>query len=90
MSSTSCGEQASSTFFCNEVDYTNIAHSRTIHLPASASQELMSAPRPGIGLSRTALGIVSLTPGSPDSGEFLYSVGLSSTCLCYYVPRYVG
>jgi hypothetical protein len=72
------------------VDYTNVARYRVI--PRTVFHELMSAPRPGIGVTKAALGLVgvSLAPGFSGTGEYLYTPDLSSTRLCGYAPRHAS
>ncbi|KAH9958021.1 glutamine synthetase/guanido kinase [Russula dissimulans] len=72
------------------VDYTNITRYRVI--PLSAFRQLMSAGRPGIGLTKAAFGLVgaSLAPGFSGTGEYLYTPDLSSIRLCGYAPEHVS
>lgn len=60
------------------VDFTNITRYRII--PLAAFQKLMSASRPGIGVTKAAFGLVgtSLAPGFSGTGEYLYVPDLSS------------
>src|SRR5947208_13732743 len=64
------------------VDYTNVTRYRVI--PFSAFCELMTAPRPGIGVAKAVFGLIaaSLVPGFTGTGEYLYTPDLSSTRLC--------
>jgi hypothetical protein len=72
------------------IDYTNVARNRII--PLLAFQELMSASRPGVGVTKAALGIVgaSMAPGFSGTGEYLYTPDLSSTRLCGYAPGHAS
>jgi hypothetical protein len=72
------------------VDYTNITRYRII--PVTSFLELMSASRPGIGLTMAAFGLVgsSLAPGFSGTGEYLYTPDLSSLRRCAYAPRHVS
>jgi glutamine synthetase len=72
------------------VDYTNITRYRVI--PLTAFRKLLSAPRPGIGLTKAVLGLIgpSLAPGFSSTGEFLYTPDLSSTRLCGYAPGHAS
>ncbi|KAI9454372.1 glutamine synthetase/guanido kinase [Russula earlei] len=69
------------------VDYTNITRYRVI--PLSAFRDLMSAPRPGIGLTKATLAIVgaSIAPGFSATGEYLYVPDLSSARHCGYARK---
>jgi hypothetical protein len=60
------------------VDYTNTTRYRII--PIAAFRDLMSASRPGIGVTKAAFGLVgaSLAPGFSGTGEYLYVPDLSS------------
>jgi glutamine synthetase len=71
-------------------DYTNITRYRII--PVTSFLELMSASRPGIGLTMAALGIVgtSLVPGFSGTGEYLYTPDLSSLRPCAYAPGHAS
>ena len=72
------------------VDYTNVTRYRVI--PAIAFVELLSASRPGIGLTKAAFGLVgaSLAPGFSGTGEYLYTPDLSSTRICSYTPDHAS
>lgn len=72
------------------VDYTNITRDRIIPLPAFS--ELLGAPRPGVGITKAALGIVgvSMAPGFSGNGEYLYTPDLSSIRLCGYAPGHAS
>jgi glutamine synthetase len=72
------------------VDYTNITRYRVI--PLIAFRRLLSAQRPGIGLTNAVLGIIgpSIAPGFSSTGEFLYTPDLSSTRLCGYAPGHAS
>src|SRR5712671_3166200 len=72
------------------VDYTNITRYRII--PISAFRQLMSAGRPGIGLTKAAFGLIgpSLAPGFSGTGEYLYTPDLSSIRQCGYAPGHVS
>ncbi|KAF8500317.1 glutamine synthetase/guanido kinase [Russula emetica] len=65
------------------VDYTNTTRYRII--PLAAFHRLMSASRPGIGVTKAAFGLVgaSLAPGFSGTGEYLYVPDLSSLRLLY-------
>jgi hypothetical protein len=69
------------------VDYTNVTRYRVI--PRVAFFKLMSASRPGIGLTKAALGLVgsSLAPGFSGTGEYLYTPDLSSARPCGYADH---
>jgi hypothetical protein len=60
------------------VDYTNTTRYRII--PLESFRKLMSASRPGIGVTKAAFGLVgaSLAPGFSGTGEYLYVPDLSS------------
>jgi hypothetical protein len=72
------------------VDYTNVTRYRII--PRTAFRELMSAPRPGVGVTKAALGLVGMTvvPGFSATGEYLYTPDLTSARLCGYAPRHAS
>jgi glutamine synthetase len=72
------------------VDYTNITRYRVI--PLTAFRKLLSAPRPGIALTKAVLGIIgsSLAPGFSGTGEYLYTPDLNSTRLCGYAPGHAS
>ena len=72
------------------VDYTNTTRYRII--PVAAFRDLMSASRPGIGVTKAAFGLVgaSLAPGFSGTGEYLYVPDLSSLRLCGYASRHVS
>lgn len=72
------------------VDYTNITRYRI--MPLSAFRDLMSTPRPGIGLPRAAFGLIgsSMAPGFSGTGEYLYTPDLSSARICGYAPKHVS
>jgi glutamine synthetase len=72
------------------VDYTNITRYRII--PLSAFRKLLSAPRPGIGITKAVLGLIgpSIAPGFSATGEYLYTPDLSSTRLCGYAPGHAS
>ena len=72
------------------VDYTNTTRYRII--PVSAFRDLMSASRPGIGVTKAAFGLVgaSLAPGFSGTGEYLYVPDLSSTRLCSYASGHAS
>lgn len=75
------------------VDYTNVVRFRV--LSASYFRALFSDPaktRPGIGLSKVALGIVgiSLAPGFGPSGEYLFVPDLRSWRVCTYAPAHAS
>jgi hypothetical protein len=72
------------------VDFTNVTRYRV--LPLRAFLELMSASRPGIGVTKAVFGIVgaSLAPGFSGTGEYLYTPDLSSTRLCGYAPGHAS
>lgn len=72
------------------VDYTNTTRYRII--PFSAFRDLMSASRPGVGVTKAAFGLVgaSLAPGFSGTGEYLYVPDLSSTRRCSYAPGHVS
>ena len=66
------------------VDYTNATRYRII--PLTAFRDIISASRPGVGLTMAALGLVgaSLAPGFSGTGEYLYTPDLSSLRRCGY------
>jgi hypothetical protein len=72
------------------VDYTNTTRYRII--PVAAFQDLMSASRPGIGVTKAAFGLVgaSLAPGFSGTGEYLYVPDLSSARLCGYASKHMS
>jgi hypothetical protein len=72
------------------VDYTNTTRYRII--PRAAFRDLMSASRPGVGVTKAAFGLVgaSLAPGFSGTGEYLYVPDLSSTRECSYAPGHVS
>jgi hypothetical protein len=72
------------------VDFTNITRYRNI--PFSAFCKLLSAPRPGIGITKAVLGLIgpSIAPGFSATGEYLYTPDLSSTRLCGYSPGHAS
>ena len=72
------------------VDYTNTTRYRII--PLSAFRDLMSAPRPGIGVTKAAFGLVgaSLAPGFSGTGEYLYVPDLSSIRPCGYATGHAS
>jgi glutamine synthetase len=72
------------------VDYTNAARYRII--PLTAFRDIISASRPGVGLTMAALGLVgaSLAPGFSGTGEYLYTPDLSSLRLCGYAPGHAS
>lgn len=72
------------------VDYTNITRYRVI--PVAIFCKLLSAPRPGIALSKAVLGIIgsSLAPGFSGTGEYLYTPDLNSIRLCGYAPGHAS
>ena len=72
------------------VDYTNITRYRII--PITAFRDLMSAPRPGIGVTKAAFGLVgaSLAPGFSGTGEYLYVPDLSSIRPCGYATGHAS
>jgi hypothetical protein len=72
------------------VDHTNITRNRIIPLPAFS--EILRASRPGVGVTKAALGItgISLAPGFSGSGEYFYTPDLSSIRLCGYAPGHAS
>jgi hypothetical protein len=72
------------------VDYTNATRYRII--PLTAFRDIISASRPGVGLTMAALGIVgaSLAPGFSGTGEYLYTPDLSSLRYCGYAPGHAS
>ncbi|KAF8265801.1 glutamine synthetase/guanido kinase [Lactarius quietus] len=72
------------------VDYTNITRNRII--PFAAFSELLGASRPGVALATPVLGIVGghMAPGFSSTGEYLYTVDLSSLRLCGYAPGHAS
>ncbi len=72
------------------VDYTNITRTRIIPLPAFF--ELLEASRPGVGITKAALGIVGTTisPGFSSTGEYLLTPDLSSIRICAYSPGHAS
>ncbi|KAI0305256.1 hypothetical protein B0F90DRAFT_1625177 [Multifurca ochricompacta] len=72
------------------VDYTNFTRHRIIPLPAF--RELLTASRPGVGITKAALGIVgaSTAPGFSGSGEYLYTPDLDSIRVCGYAPGHAS
>ena len=72
------------------VDYTNTTRYRII--PVAAFHDLMSASRPGIGVTKAAFGLVgaSLAPGFTGTGEYLYVPDLSSARRCGYVSGHAS
>jgi glutamine synthetase len=72
------------------VDYTNITRYRVI--PLAVFCKLLSAPRPGIAISKAVFGIIgsSLAPGFSGTGEYLYIPDLNSTRLCGYAPGHAS
>jgi hypothetical protein len=72
------------------VDYTNTTRYRII--PRAAFFKLMSATRPGIGVTKAAFGLVgaSLAPGFSGTGEYLYVPDLSSLRQCGYASGHVS
>jgi hypothetical protein len=72
------------------VDYTNTTRYRVI--PNAAFRDLMSASRPGIGVTKAAFGLVgsSLAPGFSGTGEYLYVPDLSSTRPCGYASGHAS
>ena len=72
------------------VDYTNATRYRII--PAAAFHDIISASRPGVGLTMAALGLVgaSLAPGFSGTGEYLYTPDLSSLRRCGYAPGHAS
>ncbi|TFY82140.1 hypothetical protein EWM64_g1875 [Hericium alpestre] len=72
-------------------DFTNTTRSRVI--PLDAFFKLLQSPRPGIGLTKAALGIVGLvmTPGFTAAGEYLYIPDMASMRTCHgYAPGHVS
>lgn len=72
------------------VDYTNTTRYRII--PIGAFHKLMSASRPGIGVTKAAFGLVgaSLAPGFSGTGEYLYVPDLSSLRRCGYASGHMS
>ncbi len=72
------------------VDYTNTTRYRII--PLAAFLDLMSASRPGIGVTKAVFGLVgaSLAPGFSGTGEYLYVPDLSSLRPCGYASGHVS
>jgi hypothetical protein len=72
------------------VDYTNATRYRII--PLTAFRDIISASRPGVGLTMAALGLVgaSLAPGFSGTGEYLYTPDLSSLRYCGYAPGHAS
>ena len=75
------------------VDYTNVVRFRVLSAPYFRA--LFSNPtktRPGIGVSKVALGIVgiSLAPGFGPSGEYLFVPDLCSWRVCTYAPGHAS
>lgn len=72
------------------VDYTNVTRYRII--PLTAFRDIISASRPGVGLTMSALGLVgaSLAPGFSGTGEYLYTPDLSSLRRCGYAPGHAS
>jgi glutamine synthetase len=72
------------------VDYTNTTRYRII--PLTSFRYLMSASRPGIGVSKATFGLVgaSLAPGFSGTGEYLYVPDLSSLRLCGYASGHAS
>jgi hypothetical protein len=72
------------------VDYTNITRYRII--PITAFRDLMSASRPGVGVTKATFGLVgaSLAPGFSGTGEYLYVPDLSSLRLCGYASGHAS
>lgn len=72
------------------VDYTNTTRYRII--PRGAFLDLMSASRPGIGVTKATFGLVgaSLAPGFSGTGEYLYVPDLSSLRQCGYASEHMS
>ena len=72
------------------VDYTNTTRYRII--PLAAFRDLMSASRPGVGVTKAAFGLIgaSLAPGFSGTGEYLYVPDLSSLRPCGYASKHVS
>jgi len=72
------------------VDYTNTTRYRII--PLAAFRDLTLASRPGIGVTKAALGLVgtSLAPGFSGTGEYLYVPDPSSLRQCGYAARHMS
>jgi glutamine synthetase len=72
------------------VDYTNMTRYRII--PFTAFRKLLSAQRPGIGVTKAVFGLIgsSMAPGFSSTGEYLYTPDLSSTRLCGYAPGHAS
>jgi len=72
------------------VDYTNTTRYRII--PLGAFRDLMSASRPGIGVTKAAFGLIgaSLAPGFSGTGEYLYVPDLRSLRRCGYASGHAS
>lgn len=68
------------------VDFTNLVRFRV--LPVSYFKRLFTSSRPGIGLAYATLGMVGamMAPGFLGTGEYIYSLDLSSFRVCPYAP----
>ncbi|KAI0264621.1 glutamine synthetase/guanido kinase [Gloeopeniophorella convolvens] len=68
------------------VDFTNYTRYRVI--PVSAFRELLTASRPGVGITKAVFGLigVSLAPGFSGDGEYLLTPDLSSIRISKYAP----
>lgn len=71
-------------------DYTNVTRYRVV--PLSAFAALLASSRPGVGITKAALGLIgiSLAPGFTGSGEYLYTPDPSSMRTCGYAPGHAS
>ena len=72
------------------VDWINNIRCRVI--PRPYFRKLLESSRPGVSLTKAALGLVGLmlAPGFSGTGEYLYVLDLSSFRLCPYAPGHAS
>jgi len=61
-------------------------------IPWSSFKALLASRRPGVGITKAALGLIgiALAPGFSGTGEYLYTPDLSSLRMCGYAPGHAS